>query len=231
LWSDGDNVRWAIAPLLITRSNAAVNLTIAAATNVPGRVVVSEGVPPPPVTGNNFILMMRPDIDGLSETDAQEPQVQPDLTFVARTLRWDRYRVSAPRIPAPYYVREIRYGGLPVTDGHIDLLPTAQLEFELDNQPARVSGTVTDSGKPYTGRAIVFIAKPPYDLPGALQGNAPYSYLGSTEGGRFEVTGLAPGEYRIAVAIDRDQLPNLIQSGDKITLQHAEQRTIELRLK
>jgi hypothetical protein len=225
LWADGDNIRWAVAPLIVTRSNTAVNLTIAAAMDVPGRVVTSQGVPPPSVTGTNFLLMMRPDIPGLSSTDAQEPQVQADLSFVAHTLRWDHYRVYAPRVPAGYYVREIRYNGRPVVDGRIVLLPQAQLEFELDNQPGRVSGTVNDGG-----RAAIVLAKAPYDVPSAGERNAPFSYLVYSQDGRFDISGVAPGEYRIAAALDAAQLPALIRAGEKVTIERGQQRSVELKV-
>ncbi len=226
LWSDGDNIRWAVAPLIVTRSNTALNLTIASAIDVPGRVVTSQGVPPPPVTGTNFLLMMRPAIPGLSDTDAQEPQVQPDLSFVAHTLRWEDYRVSAPRVPAGYYVREVRYNGRAVSDGRIRLLPQVQLEFELDNQPARVSGTINDGG-----RVAIVLAKAPYDIPSAGEGNAPFSYLVFSRDGRFEISGVAPGEYRIAAALDSAQLPQLIESAEKITLERGRQRTLDLKVR
>lgn len=230
LWSDGDNNGWAIAPLTITRRNTVLNLTIVGAAEIPGRMMTSQGVPPPPFPGNGFQLMMRPDYPSLSTVDAQEPQVQADGTFVAHSMRWDRYRVSAPRVPAPYYVREIRYNGRALADGRITLVPGARLEFELDNQPALISGSLTSGGQPFTGQAGILLAKAPYDVPDTVGGNAPYSYRFAARNGRFEISGLAPGEYRIAVFTDASQLPP-IQDGQKITLEHGEQRALELKLK
>lgn len=232
LWSDGENNSWAVAPLVVTRSNTVLNLTLAPPTDVPGRIVTSMGVTPPLFSGKGFLLMMRPDLPGLDTFDPQEPQVLNDGTFIAHDLRWDRYRVSAQHVPESYYVREIRYNGRPVTDGRITLLPGAMLEFELDNQPARVTGTVTEGGKPLVGLAFVALAKAPYDASvNTREANAPYSYRAPVNGGRFDLTGLAPGEYRITVASEIDTLTQRLPTGEKITLERGQQVTVELKLK
>lgn len=109
-------------------------------------------------------------------------------------------------------------------DGGFAFKPDAFGQFELDSQGARISGTVAGGG-----RAAMLLAKAPYDVPSLGEGNAPFSYLAYSRDGRFELTGIAPGVYRIASAVDAAQLPALIQTGETITIERGQQRTIELK--
>jgi hypothetical protein len=139
-------------------------------------------------------------------------------------------------LPATHYIKEVRYGGVPIPDGRITLAPGAELEFLIDEQPASVSGTVTLNDKP-TPIGVVFLVKLPVTGPGMPQMNAPYSFRVPVRDGQFQIGSLPPGDYRIgSIAIDLLRSPNeadfrqrVATQGERITLQRGEQKTIQLK--
>ena len=93
------------------------------------------------------------------------------------------------------YVKELRYNGTALAGNLIPLDDNAaahSLTIVIDNKPGTIAGTVMSHDKPVAG-AIVIARKWP------VSGSAEWGMArGRGDGnGKFQVTGLAPGEYRV----------------------------------
>jgi hypothetical protein len=131
-----------------------------------------------------------------------------------------------------YYVKEFRVDGRVVPDGDIPLRQGSQLEIVIDDKPATIIGTVTEGGKPF-GQPLVFVAKwPTLEL-------SEFSTTGDNDG-RFQLTGFAPGEYRVLAVQSTSQpdgqqisplmLGKFWSSAEKVTLERGESHSVALKL-
>ena len=135
------------------------------------------------------------------------------------------------------YAKEIRLNGRVVTGDPIALdgsSGTQSLEIVVDDQPATLSGMVTD-GDHSPSKPYVFLAKWP--MPAGLAYARPQGADGDDDG-QFRFTGLVPGEYR-AIAVspsNRDLLDEpgvlqrLLSDAEKITLNRGGVQAITLKL-
>jgi hypothetical protein len=107
-------------------------------------------------------------------------------------------RLMVYRLGAGGYVKEIRYNGIPVKG---DLIPlnkgavTQSLTIVVDDKPAAIAGQVVSDHKPVS-QAAVIVAKWPTPDPDTFL-PADFSFTKTDEAGKFQLGGLAPGEYRI----------------------------------
>jgi hypothetical protein len=218
---------WALAPVEIADKNLDVELTLARGVDVSGRVIGFEGATLPPV--KTFRIGLTPVIGGRVDP----PLLDSDGKFLLRNVRWPRLRVLAD-VQGNYYVKEIRYNGSPILDGIMTPAQGAQLEIVFDDKPAIVAGSVTDGDKP-VDRAIVYLAQWPASSTNPIVMRTP---TGSD--GKFQMAGLAPGEYR-AVALlplpiaeqgrlTNDVLAGLLSRGEKFTLVRGGSQSVALKL-
>jgi len=163
---------------------------------------------------------------------------------VSEETTQNRFRLSVPpdpqvivmpSRPAVAYAAEIRYNGAVVHDALLEVSPGAaahRLEVSLDNRAGSVSGDVTDGSRPAPG-ATISVAPEHYrgEMP-LGQGTGKRSVVDPA--GHFEVTGLAPGDYRIlatkSAAQDPDVLLNILSSAPKITIAPGSSQSVNLRI-
>jgi hypothetical protein len=212
------SIRFASAPITIGRENVEAKLTMFPGTEIAGRFTAADGIPLPNFKATRVQLLA----DSAPANTVGGPWIPAaDGTLAARTLPWSRYTISISGIPPSHYVKEVRYGHLPITDGTLTLAPGAPLEIVLDDHPAAIRGTV----KGATARSVVLLDRRTQTPPGNFQIIEPYTYSASAKpAGTFEFLGLAPGEYRIRLLGDSSEW-------QRITLDAGDRKTIELKPK
>jgi len=134
------------------------------------------------------------------------------------------------------YVKEMRLNGRVVTGDPIALdgrSGAQSLEIVVDDQPATITGVVSDDDHP-ASKPFVFLTKWP--LPADFASARPQGTDGDDDG-QFRFTELVPGEYR-AIAVspsNRDMLDEpgvmqrLLSSAEKITLSRGGVQAITLK--
>jgi hypothetical protein len=219
---------WAAAPVEVAKKNLEVSLTMLAGVDISGRIVAGEGVTLP--SFDKIRIALDP-----AETGASGAKVSPPDTkggFVAGNVIGPSHRVSISGLGDKYYVKEIRLDGRAAPDGVVKLYQGSQLEIVIDDQPAAITGSVTDGDKPFS-QPLVFVAKWP-----SLE-TTPRPVTGDNDG-KFQITGLDPGEYRV-LAVQSTPLPDgqqispqmlsqLWSSAEKVTLERGGSQSVALKL-
>ena len=120
--------------------------------------------------------------------------------------------------------------GLPGALGLLDVL--------IDDQPATISGSVAERDR-VTGRVMIVALKWPLAPDASVQ-----ALLGvripADEQGRFQIGGLAPGEYRVAalteeimigiIGMGPDTLIRVLGNAEKVTLERGSSQSLSLKL-
>ncbi|MBZ5634331.1 MAG: carboxypeptidase regulatory-like domain-containing protein [Acidobacteriia bacterium] len=230
-----------MASLTFDVVNKDLNLTasLARVTNVEGRLVAADGAGKIPFeklkimpveitrTGTQFDEQPGPaSVD--SEGRFQLMSRSPFGKFLIWLLTTDG---------AGDYVKEIRFNGVIVTGNPITLNASAvgqSLEIVVDDQPATITGVVSDGDHPVS-KPYVLLTKWP--MPAELAYARPQGSDGDDDG-HFRFTELVPGEYR-AIAVsqsNRDMLdePGVLQrlltGMETITLSRGGVQAITLKL-
>jgi uncharacterized Zn-binding protein involved in type VI secretion len=185
----------ASVPFVIVDKNAEVIASLERPVMIEGRFVAAEGSKLPDVS--TAIVMW--DQSGGKLTDMSGP-AKPDAEgkFQLTSFLDESRRLMVYRLGAGGYVKEIRYNGIPVKG---DLIPlnkgavTQSLTIVVDDKPAAIAGQVVSDHKPVS-QAAVIVAKWPTPDPDTFL-PADFSFTKTDEAGKFQLGGLAPGEYRI----------------------------------
>jgi hypothetical protein len=112
------------------------------------------------------------------------------------------------RLLRDYYVKSLRLDDREVVDQGLDLTQVrsgAAIDVLLSRQGASLAGIVRDGGTPAPGRQVTLAPDPPRaELSLRLRSAT------SDEKGRFDITGVAPGTYRLYAWMESvtDELPN-----------------------
>jgi hypothetical protein len=132
-----------------------------------------------------------------------------------------------------FYVKEIQYDGIATSDGLISVDESGSLEVVVDDKPATLRGVVANGNDPVSRPQIVLAKWPPNreDLFLSVSGAS------GNDDGRFQLVGLAPGEYRILAVPEETRagleepgvLQRLLEHAEKVILEPSEVQ--ELRLK
>jgi hypothetical protein len=175
--------QWALASVNISNKNIEVALTLEPDAQITGRFIPAEGAALPPL---NKISV---------SAAGGTPPVFADAEgkFILRNLKFPGHRIFVMGLTSQYYVKEIRFNGMPSFDGFVTLSSGAanQAEIVIDDKPGVVAGTVTDGDEPADGAMVSLFAQDP--------SQAKFGARTDSQG-RFRFAGLVPGEYR-AVAV------------------------------
>src|SRR6185503_1855377 len=76
------------------------------------------------------------------------PSTVAEGRFLFKNVGWLRHQVVVHGLGSQYYVKEVRNDGRVAPDGVVMLGQGAQLEIVIDDQPAVLSGSVTEDEKP-----------------------------------------------------------------------------------
>ena len=223
---------WAVASAEVTDHNLEVTMTMSPGTEITGRLVAAEGAALPGKT----TVVVTPVLRGWGFVTLVSDQ---GGTFHIRSLPGDPSRVSVNDLGEMFYVKEIRYNGLAVADGFfMPVAGPAILEIVIDDKAATIRGSVTERDK-VAGRIMILAVKWPLS-PG---GSSLPMLLGTStntpadDQGKFQIGGLAPGEYRvfgvtedIALRMKPDSLVRLVNRAEKVTLERGSSQSISLKI-
>ncbi|MEP7352883.1 MAG: carboxypeptidase-like regulatory domain-containing protein [Acidobacteriota bacterium] len=196
---------WALEQVEIKRENVEVSMAMTASSDVVGRVVAAEGA-------------MLPDLKTLM-IGAGSVSVPVDAKGQFKiTVPWQQELIRVFFTAAAgsnLYVQQVRQNGQPAVDGVLKLAgaPT-QVEIVIDDKGGTVAGTILDGDKPTDKAQVVMVKWPlaPAMSNGGVAGRYQPIFNGERPGETFQITGLAPGEYRI-MALPREGLSNISEPG------------------
>jgi hypothetical protein len=220
---DGEAGKWALAEVDITRENVEVSMALAQTVDVNGRFIPADGVTLP--KSKRFSVLMRGRL-GVLLVNSAIGAADADGRFTVKNLSGLWHDVSVAISDARYSVKEIRYNGVATTDGQVRLAPGSpeqDLEIVLDDQAGVITVSVRDGDKPVTD-APVIVVKWPY-----TEGDMQAGNLTRDNQGRFRISGLAPGEYRV-MALKKGDISQLLNRAEKVTVERGTLKDISLKL-
>jgi hypothetical protein len=128
-------------------------------------------------------------------------KVAEDLTFEIKAMPGQARVMLMGQMPG-WSIRSVRHRGVDVTDSGMEFRPNegvADVEVELTNRVTNVSGLVTNSkGEPQKDYSVVVF---PQDRDRWTPNSRYMRTTRPDQDGRYKVTGLPPGEYRV-IALD-----------------------------
>jgi hypothetical protein len=149
-------------PFEVVDRNLEIKVSLVRGPDISGRLLVAEGAkaPPPGTAG----VSMRTAEGPLQFGDEGQP-VTPDAAgnFRFSAVPLARQRITVSGLGESYYVKEIRYNGIPLIDNIFATdggSPAQSLDIVLDDKPAAITGAVTDGDKP-VGKPYVVLVKWP----------------------------------------------------------------------
>ena len=184
----------ASVPLVIGEENVEVTAPLARGLALDGTFTAADGAAAPDFSKVNVTLRangMVPLADLLSPA---KPDSAGAFRFIGVPAVNQKVTVSGLRTGD--YVKEVRYNGIPTEGGVLPLEKGAMsqsLTIVVDDKAATITGVVKD-GDRLVSQPFVLLASWP--LP-ANQSFEPTARAGGDAKGAFQMTGLAPGEYRI----------------------------------
>jgi hypothetical protein len=149
--------------------------------------------------------------------------------FTVTGLEPAPYRVNIGPIPAPMFLKGVRFNGRDIGNEPMDLSAarTASLEIVISDKSSSISGVVNDSAGP-VGAGIVITAQ-------SRRGQNVFVRRLTDASGMFSLKGLPPGEY-VLTAMDMGTgfpqiAPRVLDKvGKTVTLGESASETVELRL-
>ena len=163
--------------------------------------------------------------------------LQADGTFALRDVAPAVYLVYL-YMPATLYLKSIHWGTTEITNTSLDLTngvpPRTELSILLGADGGQIAGTVTDeNGEPRDGIAVTLIPT------GAHRSHEFYSFPTTDASGKFTITGIAPGTYKLlawdnvdrnAVMYDPDFLAPYESAAQTVEIAANEKKDVDLKL-
>ncbi len=198
-----------VMPFEVTDRNFDIKVSLMTGPNISGRITLADGVQGPMPTTAKIVMQTQGRIEFTDERQPVTPDADGNFRFAEVPLARERVTVSG--LGAGYYVKEMRYNGIPLTDNIFATdggSPSQSLDVVLDDKPATVSGTVTEGDKP-VGKPYVVLVRWP-----ATPENIFLATKRTTgdDNGQYRFTGLPPGEYRV-LAVSPQTVPHLDEPG------------------
>jgi hypothetical protein len=213
--------RWAIATFAVSRENIEVKVDMRSSIEVAGRIVAPSGTKTTDLP-LALVHLRFPHLSLIRAVDSTK-----DGTFRMTNVAWQKAQIEVDLQSPEYAVKEIRYGGLPVTNHELFLTPGAQVEITLDDQPASVSGTLPPD-------TIAMLSRWPLADPVGPVGTGGFALgpdaLRAPPQGTYRISGLSPGEYVIAaVSRSASDINAVLTSGRRFTLKRGEVLNLDLK--
>ena len=144
----------------IVDKNIEIFVPVTRGVDIDGKVVLAEGAGKPELAKVQLRLSPISWVSFLG--DEQNPiDAQGKFRIVNTAIRDQQLYVSG--LPAPHYVKEVRYNGHRISDNIVQMdagAPSHSLEIVVDDKPATVMGAVTDRDKPVSQPTVVLARWP-----------------------------------------------------------------------
>lgn len=126
------------------------------------------------------------------ESNSRQATVAADGTFVLNNLPDAPYRISVTGVPANFYLKEIRHNNRDILGAAARFSGNGTVEIVISSRGGRVSGLVVDEQRRPAGAVeAVLVPNTPRDRPDL------FKTMTTGADGRFSLSGIAPGEYRL----------------------------------
>jgi hypothetical protein len=189
-----ENRGTASIPFVITDESIAITAPIMPGVTVDGVVVAADGAKPPDFAKLTVYLRAT---DSWGSPDDDRPTPGGDGEFRISYARPVSHTVWLLGLDKTHYVKEIRYNGVALSGDAIPLdepAVTHTLTLVVDDKVATLTGSVSSEDGPVSNPTVIAM-KWPLDV-SALPGSGLARAQGDANG-MFQMTGLAPGEYRV----------------------------------
>jgi hypothetical protein len=190
---DAGNDGSASVPFSIRDENISITAPLLPSVTVDGAIALAEGAKPPDYAKIKV---------GLNAVDRRATRLtgpvapEPDGKFSLEGIRQLDHTISISGIAPSHYVKEIRYNGIRLPGSTVpvgDAAPARALTILLDDKPGSILGVVNKDGKPLPNANVIAV-QPPVNADTMMTSPA----RGRTDAnGRFQISGLRPGEYRV----------------------------------
>jgi hypothetical protein len=207
--------------------------------DIDGKVVPADGAARPP---DNILRLYLGAAVGAPISD--EGPVAPDAkgNFRLINVHPSEQTLAISEVASGWYVKEVRYNGRALR-GNLSGLTldpdtsavSRSLGIEVDDKPALVFGAVTDRDRPVSQPYVVLVRWPLNNSTDLW----PISGVTGDLDGKFQFTGVAPGDYRIlafssALRKNEFEKPNILQqllvNAEQITLGPRGSQRLTLKL-
>jgi hypothetical protein len=234
IWSSGQDNLVAKMPVEVSNANIEdLRITVRNGVPVTGKVRVDGDAP----ADWKKLSVVFPPLDPQGIQFGRPPSpISEDGTFQAEGVRPDHYRVIVSNLPEDWYVKSIRSGQ---TDVLLDGLEVAgstppAIELVISPRAAQATGVVIGgkSQKPVPGATVVLV---PQEKTRSARSEYYKSALTGASG-RFTITGIPPGDYRVYVFDDVENGawmdPEFLKDyeGEKLTLEDSARANLQLKL-
>jgi hypothetical protein len=166
-------------------------------------------------------------------------RVSPDGAFDLTLSPAEAPRLSVNSLPEGFYVKRITVGGNNLLSAEAPSVATlaGTVQIELANDGATLAGTVRDGrGGTVSGARVTLIPAASFANVDSLARNVWKKTTTTGEDGTFQLTGAAPGRYRLFAfesleadpSFDPDFLSNFGQRWKEIEVKARENATVEL---
>jgi len=198
-----------VMPFEVSDRNFDIKVSLMTGPDINGRIMIADGAQGPVPAAVKVTMQTQGQIEFTDERAPVAPDANGSFRFSEVPLASERLTVSG--LGAGYYVKEVRYNGIALTDNIFTTdggSPGQSLEIVIDDKPATVSGTVTEGDKP-VGKPYVVLVKWPSSPENIFLAT---KHTTGDDHGQFRFAGLAPGEYRV-LAVPQQIVPRLEEPG------------------
>jgi hypothetical protein len=227
-------------PITVGSGDLDVVLTMSRTASIPGRIVF-EGVSAPPSRDPGYgpMIVFANFPDGVQRSGVRtSATVEEGMTFQLPDMFGPRV-LDVVNMPSGWVLKSITYKGKDVTDRVADLqagIEPGTIDVVMHNRGAVVSGRVVDAGENPVRARVVMI---PVDRLRSLGLYTLETALSSTTSGTYGFRPQRAGEYAILALDLAEPIPlernralfdRILKSGQIITVDDNERRTVDLRI-
>lgn len=223
----------ASVPFSIIDENIAITAPLTPGVTLEGALVAADGAKPPDFAKVKIVLIA---VDGVGSMDEAMPAMAgPGGNFRIANVRPLGQRVFIAGLGPANYVKEIRYNGIPLSGDTVPLDRAAMahmLTIVIDDKPGTITGAVVSGDKPVNRPFLVAMKWPPNTELSVSR----WAVARGDDTGKFQMTGLAPGEYRVIAlrSVNQDvsnaAVERALAAGRKIEIGPAGFQSVTLEL-
>jgi hypothetical protein len=175
----------------VAGANLELPLRLSQGATLNGTVVAAKDAGELPVTA--FKISFAPVSGGVPMAEVQPHDVDAKGRFAFPNVQTGHRRLQVAGLGTDFYLQAVRIGEQPAPGNIFDYSGAGELTVEIGRPPASISGTVMKNDKPVAAADVVFMRWPaePLDDREAIR------HIVAGADGKFQVTGIVPGEYRL----------------------------------